>query len=172
MISSHARENWHGNCSISVPGLIAMSETHLRIAVADDELDTREFLAKVLAHLGYDVPVVAADGRELVEKCRQTAVDLIITDIRMPVMDGIAAAKELSRAAPRPAILISAYHEDEQVRQALQGHVFIWLVKPVSRDQLQPAITRAMQQFREWHEACFSGARCEDRSGEKILVDR
>lgn len=144
-----------------------MTAAHLKIAIADDELDMREFLAKMLAHLGHDVLVIAADGRELVERCRETPVDLIVTDIRMPEMDGIEAVTELSGDVPRPTILISAYHEDELVRRALGDHVFAYLVKPVTRDQLQPAIKLAMERFRE-----FEALRAEARDLRQTLDDR
>ncbi|MEX0702983.1 MAG: response regulator [Planctomycetales bacterium] len=144
-----------------------MTAKHLRIAIADDELDMREFLAKVLAHLGHDVLVIASNGRELVERCRKTPVDLIITDVRMPELDGLQAVRELCRESPRPVILISAYHDDELIQRALQEQVLAYLVKPITRDQLQPAIVLAMRRYRE-----FEALRQEADDMRQALEDR
>jgi response regulator NasT len=64
----------------------------LRIAVADDELDMLDFYQRILPQSGHTVVAVAATGRELVQQCSEQHPDLIITDIRMPNMDGIEAA--------------------------------------------------------------------------------
>ncbi|MEX0704081.1 MAG: response regulator [Planctomycetales bacterium] len=149
-----------------------MTAEHLRIAIADDELDMREFLAKVLAHLGHDVLVTAVDGRELIEKCRQTPVDLVITDIRMPRMDGLDAIRELCREAPRPAILISAYHDDELIQRVLQEQVLAYLVKPVTRDQLQPAIVLAMRRYREFEELRHEAEDMRQALEDRKLIER
>ena len=61
----------------------------LRIAVADDELDMREFFQRMLSRNGHQVVSVAENGRQLVEQCRELQPDLVITDIKMPDLDGI-----------------------------------------------------------------------------------
>src|SRR5207244_6800571 len=81
----------------------------LRIAVADDEPDMRDYFKKSLPRLGHQVVAVAQTGRELVELCRATTPDLVITDIRMPELDGIDAAAQLYRERPIPVILVSAF---------------------------------------------------------------
>ena len=74
----------------------------LRIAVADDEGDMRNYYQKVLSRLGHQV-VVAENGRALVDACKANHPDLVITDIRMPELDGIDAATELVPRAARPS---------------------------------------------------------------------
>ena len=88
-------------------------DRHLRIAVADDELDMRDYLQAILPCFGHLVVAVASTGRELVEKCRQERPDLVITDIKMPDMDGIAAAGQICKDFPIPVILVSAYHDHD-----------------------------------------------------------
>src|SRR5436309_3383032 len=89
----------------------------LKIAVADDETDTREYLQEYLAHLGHDVRA-AADGRWLVELCREFAPDLIVTDFTMPLLNGLAAAAEVNRDRHVPVILISGRHDAESLDAA------------------------------------------------------
>src|SRR5947208_5589333 len=90
-----------------------MSPTNrpLRIAVADDERDMLQFFKEVLPQLGHEVVAAAATGRELVERCREARPDLVITDIRMPDMDGIEAAAAVNRERQVPVILVTAHPE-------------------------------------------------------------
>ena len=80
----------------------------LRIVVADDEADMREYFQKTLPEIGHEVVGVATSGRELVERCRELHPDLVVTDIKMPDLDGIDAAAEIYHDRPVPVILV--YH--------------------------------------------------------------
>ena len=82
-----------------------MSEKRLRVAVAEDDLNTRKMVCMLLRKLGFEVVVEAADGRRLVEEALAARPDLVITDVRMPSMDGIEAAIAINRerAGPRAA---------------------------------------------------------------------
>ena len=77
----------------------------LKIVVADDELDMRDYFQQILPLLGHQVIGVAQNGRELVDLCAATHPDLVITDIKMPDMDGIDAATEIYRRGARPGHL-------------------------------------------------------------------
>jgi CheY-like chemotaxis protein len=77
----------------------------LRIAVADDERDMREYLQEGLARLGHEVVAAASTGQELAEQCTSAAPDLIITDVRMPGLDGIQAGETVNRLKATPIIL-------------------------------------------------------------------
>ncbi|MGL4551025.1 MAG: ANTAR domain-containing response regulator [Gemmataceae bacterium] len=119
----------------------------LRIAVADDEPDMRDYFARVLPLLGHQVVAVAQDGEGLVASCRGTLPDLVITDIKMPDMDGIEAAGRICRERPVPVILVSAHCGPDLTEQAEAGHVTGYLVKPVKQADLGPAIALAMRRF-------------------------
>ncbi|MGZ3396365.1 MAG: ANTAR domain-containing response regulator, partial [Isosphaeraceae bacterium] len=108
-------------------------DRHLRIAVADDELDMRDYLQAILPCFGHLVVAVASTGRELVEKCRQERPDLVITDIKMPDMDGIEAAARLCQLQSIPVILVSAYHDADLIARAMADHVMAYLVKPIKQ---------------------------------------
>src|SRR5262245_32672861 len=95
----------------------------LRIAVADDEARMREFYQQTLSELKHTVVCSARTGIELVEQCRAQKPNLVITDIRMPVMDGIEAAREICSKEPIPIILVSGYSNDQLLERAAEHYV-------------------------------------------------
>jgi two-component system, response regulator PdtaR len=139
----------------------------LKIAVADDELDMRDYFQQILPLLGHQVVGAAQTGRELVDLCAATHPDLVITDIKMPDMDGIDAATQLYRQAPVPVILVSAYHDPEFIRRAEADHILAYLVKPIKQADLEPAISIAMRRFEQ-----FQALRKETTDLKKALEDR
>jgi response regulator NasT len=122
----------------------------LRVAVADDEPRMREFYQQVLPTLGHEVVCTAQSGQELIDGCRATRPDLVISDIKMPDMDGITASEELCREQPVPVILVTAHDEPELLARASAHHVLAYLVKPIKRQDLQPAIVIAVRRFDEF----------------------
>src|SRR5205085_290068 len=124
-----------------------LMKTGLRIVVADDEVDTREFFERYLPRLGHQVVAVAENGPELVERCRQSKPDLVITDLRMPGLDGLAAVEAVFREMVVPVIVVTAYADDAWVERAQQAGVFAYLVKPITEQELKPAIALAWRQF-------------------------
>jgi response regulator NasT len=139
----------------------------LRIAVADDEPDMRDFFERMLPRYGHEVVSVAETGRELVEHCRQRRPDLVITDIKMPDMDGIEAAVEICRERPIPIILVSAYHDAALIERAESDHVLAYLVKPIGQADLVPAIRVAVRRFEE-----MQALRKEATDLKQALADR
>lgn len=124
----------------------------LKILVADDEQDMREWFQKILPLLGHQVLDAVSNGRQLVAAARDSRPDLIITDIKMPDMDGIEAAEQLYRDYPVPVILVSAYHESELIARAESDHVMAYLVKPIKQADLEPAIVLAMRRFDQFQQ--------------------
>ncbi len=141
--------------------------TSLRIAVADDEPDMRDYFKKSLPRLGHQVVIAAANGRELVDQCRALAPDLVITDIRMPDMDGIEAATQIYRERPVPVILVSAFHDPELIARAEADHILGYLVKPIKQADLGPAIALAVRRFEQ-----FEALRRETADLRQALEDR
>jgi response regulator NasT len=141
--------------------------SRIRIAVADDEPDMQEYLQKVLTRMGHAVVAVAGNGRELVEQCLDRPVDLVISDINMPEMDGIQAAGEIFRKAEVPFILVSAYHDHALIERAEADHVMAYLIKPIKQADLEPAIAIAMKRF-----AQFKELRREASDLRQALTDR
>jgi CheY-like chemotaxis protein len=112
----------------------------LRIAVADDEPDVRDYFRRMLPRLGHEVVVAAANGRELVELCREQKPDLIIADVRMPNLDGDDAIQEICALRPTPFILVSAYSKPTRSLNRLEDVNNAYLTKPVKREDLEEAI--------------------------------
>jgi two-component system, response regulator PdtaR len=139
----------------------------LKIVVADDELDMRDYFQQILPLLGHQVLGVARTGRELVDLCIATHPDLVITDIKMPDMDGIDAAAQIYRQAAIPVILVSAYHDAEFIRRAEADHIMAYLVKPIKQADLEPAIGIAMRRFEQ-----FQALRKETADLKQALEDR
>jgi response regulator NasT len=139
----------------------------LKIVVADDERDMRDYFQQILPLLGHQVIGVAQTGRELVELCDTTHPDLVITDIKMPDMDGIDAATQIYHQAPVPVILVSAYHDAEFIHRAEADHIMAYLVKPIKQADLEPAIGIATRRFEQ-----FQALRKETADLKQALEDR
>jgi len=139
----------------------------LRISIADDEADMRDFLERMLPRCGHQVVSIAETGQQLVEHCRQLAPDLVITDIKMPGLDGIEASSQICQERPVPVILVSAYHDAGLIERAESNHIIAYLVKPITFADLQPAIVVAMRRFTE-----LQALRKECTDLKQALVDR
>ncbi len=137
-------------CQASQSAVAVFMSESLKIIVADDEVDMRDFYRSILSGLGHTVVAVAETGQELVDACAAETPELIITDIRMPDLDGLDALREITRAGrPVPAIVVSGFHDEEFIQRAQQECVLAYLVKPVRASDLEPAIKLARQRFRE-----------------------
>lgn len=139
----------------------------LRIVVADDEPDMRDYYRAILPVLGHQVVAACPDGDELVLRCRELKPDLVIADIKMPGPDGIEAASRVERDRPVPIILVSAYHDAETISRAETDHVLAYLVKPIKQADLQTAIAIALRRFEQ-----FQALRQEAADLRQALEDR
>jgi AmiR/NasT family two-component response regulator len=140
---------------------------HLRIAVADDEADMREYFQEVLPRLGHSVVGVAKTGRELVDLCKSTKPDLVITDIKMPDLDGIDAADLIYNDHHVPVILVSAFSDPALIERAEMDHIMGYLVKPIKHTDLAPTIAIAVHRFEQ-----FEALRKEANDFKQALADR
>jgi response regulator NasT len=144
----------------------------LRIVIADDEADLRDYLQETLSVLGHEVVGIAATGRELVEQAHATQPDLVITDIKMPEIDGIDAAVEIFLHSPIPIILVSAYHDHELISRAGESHVLAYLVKPIGQQDLETAISIVMRRFEQFQDLRREAADLRQAMEDRKLIER
>jgi len=120
-------------------------QANKRILVVDDEENAREALSKILAHDGYDVSS-AANGVEALNYLRNKDVELIITDINMPEMNGLAFLRELNRCRPESnVIMLTAYGEVESYLEAMNLGAFEYINKPIRYDDLKKVINKILK---------------------------
>jgi AmiR/NasT family two-component response regulator len=120
-----------------------------RVVIAEDEALIRMDLAEMLAEEGYAVVGEAADGAAAVELAERERPDLVILDVKMPVLDGIAAAERIARARIAPVVILTAFSQRELVDRARDAGAMAYLVKPFTRSDLVPAIEIAVSRFSE-----------------------
>lgn len=126
------------------------SAVRWRIIIADDESLIRLDLREMLTHLGYDVIGEAADGNSAMELARRLRPDLVVMDIKMPDLDGISAAEELTRERIAPVVLVTAYSDQGLVERAREAGVVGYVVKPFREAELMPVIELSRARFDEF----------------------
>ena len=144
----------------------------IRILVAEDEALIRLDLAEMLTEVGYDVVAQASNGEQAVDLSRALKPDLVIMDVKMPVLDGISAAEQINKERIAPVVMLTAFSQKELVERARDAGVMTYIVKPVSASDLAPAIDIARSRWLELHaleaEIADLGERLETRKS----VDR
>jgi response regulator NasT len=144
----------------------------LRVAIADDEPDMRDYFTRILPRQGHRVVAAARDGQELVALCREALPDLVITDIKMPEMDGIEAAIQIYHERPVPVLLVSAHHDRALIERAEADHIMGYLVKPIKEADLAPAIALAMKRFEQFEELRKEATDLRQALEDRKLIER
>ena len=129
-----------------------MSQTRYRVVIAEDEALIRLDLKEMLEDPGQDAYVVvgeAADGEQAVALARELRPDLVILDVKMPVLDGISAAQRIAAAGIAPVVILTAFSQRDLVERARDAGAMAYLVKPFSSTDLMPAIEMAISRYAE-----------------------
>lgn len=121
----------------------------LRVVVAEDEALIRLDLVEMLRDEGYDVVGQAGDGEEAVRLAEQLRPDLVMLDVKMPVLDGISAAQRIAEARIAPVVMLTAFSQRELVERARDAGAMAYLVKPFTQGDLVPAIELAVSRYAE-----------------------
>src|SRR6516164_9018360 len=103
----------------------------------------------MLEEEGYSVVAEAGDGEAAVEKVTALRPDLVILDIKMPVLDGISAAERIAEERLAPVVILTAFSQRELVERARDAGAMAYLVKPFTKADLVPAIEIAVSRFQE-----------------------
>ncbi|MCL4466453.1 MAG: response regulator [Chloroflexi bacterium] len=146
--------------------------TQTRVVIADDESIIRMDLREMLQSLGYLVVGEAGDGISAVNLARELKPDLVIMDIKMPDLDGIAAAKMLTEERIAPVLLLTAFSQQELVEGAKEAGVVGYIVKPFRESELVPAIEVALARFKEFRSLEREAADLKDTLETRKLVER
>lgn len=144
----------------------------LRIAVADDDPAILEFVRDVLEGMGHVVTASCATGQELIDACASNPPDLVVTDVKMPGIDGIEAAAAINRRKATPAILVTSFGETDLISRALRTSVLAYLIKPIKQIDLEVAIAVAMRRFREHRAICDEAAALRQSLEERKQIER
>ena len=143
-----------------------------RIIAADDERDMRDFYRKMLPTLGHEVVFIAGTGDELLAACEANKPDLVITDIRMPGIDGIEAAERIWRQHGVPSILVSAYHDYDLIERAGSEAIFGYLVKPIEEVDLETTISVATKRFELFEQVRSEAADLRQSLADRKVIER
>jgi AmiR/NasT family two-component response regulator len=120
-----------------------------RVVVAEDEALIRLDLVEMLREEGYDVVAEAGDGEAAVRLAEEHRPDLVILDVKMPVLDGLAAAERIAEARLAPVVVLTAFSDRELVNRAREAGAMAYLVKPFTKSDLVPAIEMAVSRYAE-----------------------
>ena len=125
-----------------------MSEQEtVRVLIAEDDYLVSKLIERLLENIGYTVVGEAADGLEAVEMTQSTRPDVVLMDIKMPVMDGIEATRRIHESCPTPVVMLTAYDRPEMVERSSAAGAGAYLVKPPNVREIERAITIAMARF-------------------------
>jgi len=125
------------------------STAPLRVVVAEDEALIRLDLVEMLREEGYDVVGQAGDGEEAVRLAEELRPDVVMLDVKMPVLDGISAAERITGARIAPVVMLTAFSQRELVERARDAGAMAYLVKPFTQGDLVPAIELAVSRHAE-----------------------
>ena len=143
-----------------------------RVVIAEDEAIIRLDLRETLEEEGYEVVGDCGRGDEAVALVKKMIPDVVILDIKMPVMTGLEAAKLITETKICPVVMLTAFSQREIIEQARDAGALAYLVKPFQKSDLVPAIELAIARFAEMQalsgEVAALGAQLEIRK----LVDR
>jgi two-component system, response regulator PdtaR len=120
-----------------------------RVLIAEDEALIRLDLKEMLEEEGFEVVAEVADGASAVRLTRELTPDLVILDVKMPVMDGIQAAEEIAKDRLSAILILTAFSQRDLVEKARRAGAMAYLVKPFQKHDLLPAVEIAAGRFRE-----------------------
>ena len=152
-----------------------VSQTPYRVVIAEDEALIRLDLKEMLEEPGQDAYVVvgeASDGDTAVKLAAELRPDLVIMDVKMPVLDGISAAEQITARRLAPVVILTAFSQRDLVQRASSAGAMAYLVKPFTRADLIPAIEIAVTRFAEVNALQAEVGDLRERLEMRKLLDR
>ena len=121
----------------------------LRVVVAEDEALIRLDLVEMLTEAGYEVVGQAGDGEAAISITEKEIPDLVVMDVKMPILDGISAAERIANQRIAPVVILTAFSQRDLVERARDAGAMAYLTKPFTIEDLMPAIELAVSRFQE-----------------------
>lgn len=143
-----------------------------RVVIAEDEAIIRLDLKETLQEEGYEIVGETGRGDEAVEMVKNLEPDLAILDIKMPGLDGLSAAREITAERRAAVLILTAFSQRELIEQARDAGALAYLVKPFQRSELVPAVEVALGRFRELKALHEQAASLEDQLETRKVVER
>ncbi len=143
-----------------------------RVVIAEDEALIRLDLKEMLEEEGYSVVGEAGDGERAVALVEELRPDLVVLDVKMPVLDGISAAERIAEARLAPVVILTAFSQRDLVERARDAGAMAYLVKPFSVTDLLPAVEMAVSRYAEITALEAEVADLSDRLETRKLVER
>jgi response regulator NasT len=147
-----------------------LSTASYRIVVAEDETLIRMDLVEMLTEAGYQVVAQATNGQEAIDFANELKPDLIILDVKMPVLDGITAAEQIIKICP--VLMLTAFSQRELVERARESGVMAYVVKPFTINDLLPAIEISVSRHHQMKSLEAEVADLYERLETRKLLDR
>ena len=151
---------------------MAVSQTPVRVVIAEDEALIRLDLKEMLEEEGYEIAGEASDGEQAVELAEKLRPDLLILDVKMPVLDGISAAEQIASERIAPIVILTAFSQRDLVERARDAGAMAYLVKPFTKADLVPAIEMAVSRFAEIRALESEMETLQERLEARKLLDR
>ena len=144
----------------------------VRVVIAEDEAIIRLDLKEILTEQGYEVVGETGRGDEAIALVNEHKPDLAILDIRMPGVDGLAAARDIAGERKAAVLILTAYSQRDLIEEARDAGALAYLVKPFQASELIPAIEVALGRFREMKAIADQVQGLEEQLETRKLVDR
>jgi AmiR/NasT family two-component response regulator len=144
----------------------------VRVVIAEDEAIIRLDLKETLEEEGYDVVGETGRGDEAVRLVAELGPDVAILDIKMPGMDGLAAAREIAKDRGAAVLILTAFSQRDLIEEARDAGALAYLVKPFQRSELIPAVEVALGRFQEVKALESEVKDLADQLETRRLVDR
>jgi len=149
-----------------------MDKPPFRVVIAEDEALIRLDLKEMLEEEGYQVVGEAGDGATAVKLAAELRPDLVILDVKMPVLDGLSAAEQIAEQRIAPVVILTAFSQRDLVERARDAGAMAYLVKPFTKADLVPAIEMAGSRFTEIRALETEVSTLRDRLEVRKFLDR
>jgi two-component system, response regulator PdtaR len=143
-----------------------------RVLIAEDEALIRLDLKEMLEEEGYLVVGEAGDGQQAIDLARETRPDVVILDVKMPVLDGLSAAERIVAEQIAPVVMLTAFSQRELVERAAEAGAMAYVVKPFGKADLIPAIEVSVSRHQQMKALADEVADLTDRLETRKVLDR